>query len=128
MANKQKTVYICSECGSETPNWAGKCPSCGAWNTLAELRLDKAGGRARDPGRTPKAKKLADLDSAEENLRMASRGLEAGVVEPNTALAAHTGWLKAHSEYIDAGVELQLAASNLMKAEGNYKSDLLEKK
>ncbi len=66
MANKQKTVYICSECGSETPNWAGKCPSCGAWNTLAELRLDKAGGRARDPGRTPKAKKLADLDSAEE--------------------------------------------------------------
>ena len=66
MANKQKTVYICSECGSETPNWAGKCPSCGAWNTLAELRLDKAGGRVRDPGRTPKAKKLADLDSAEE--------------------------------------------------------------
>ena len=71
---------------------------------------------------------LGNLDSAEENLRMASRGLEAGVVEPNTALAAHTGWLKAHSEYIDAGVELQLAASNLMKAEGNYKSDLSEKK
>ncbi len=66
MANKQKTVYICSECGSETPNWAGKCPSCGAWNTLAELRLDKAGGRARDPGRTAKAKKLEDLDSTEE--------------------------------------------------------------
>ena len=71
---------------------------------------------------------LGNLDSAEENLRMASRGLEAGVVEPNTALAAHTGWLKAHSEYIDAGVELQLSASNLMKAEGNYKSNLSEKK
>ena len=66
MANRQKTVYVCSECGSETPNWAGKCPSCGAWNTLAELRLDKAGGRARDPGRTAKAKKLEDLDSTEE--------------------------------------------------------------
>ena len=66
MANKQKTVYICSECGSETLNWAGKCPSCGAWNTLTELRLDKAGGRARDSGRTPKAKKLEDLDSTEE--------------------------------------------------------------
>ena len=66
MANKQKTVYICSECGSETLNWAGKCPSCGAWNTLTELRLDNAGGRARDSGRTPKAKKLEDLDSTEE--------------------------------------------------------------
>ena len=66
MANRQKTVYICSECGSETPNWAGKCPSCGAWNTLAELRIDKAGGKARDLSRAPKAKKLEDLDGTEE--------------------------------------------------------------
>ena len=66
MANRQRSVYICSECGSETPNWAGKCPSCGAWNTLAELRIDKAEGRARNPSRTLKAKKLADLDGTEE--------------------------------------------------------------
>ena len=37
---KAKTVYCCSECGSETANWAGKCPSCGAWNSLKELRLE----------------------------------------------------------------------------------------
>lgn len=66
MANKQKTVYICSECGSETPNWAGKCPSCGAWNTLTELRLDKAGSKVRDVSRAAKAKKLEELDSTEE--------------------------------------------------------------
>ena len=66
MANRQRSVYICSECGSETPNWAGKCPSCGAWNTLAELRIDKAEGRARNPSRILKAKKLADLDGTEE--------------------------------------------------------------
>ena len=41
MANRQKTVYVCSDCGAETPNWAGKCPSCGAWNTLEEMKLDK---------------------------------------------------------------------------------------
>jgi DNA repair protein RadA/Sms len=37
---KPKTVYCCSECGSETANWAGKCPNCGAWNSLKELRLE----------------------------------------------------------------------------------------
>ena len=66
MANRQKTVYLCSECGSETPNWAGKCPSCGAWNTLAELRLDKSGGKAREAGRVSRAKRLSELDITEE--------------------------------------------------------------
>ena len=66
MANRQKTVYLCSECGSETPNWAGKCPSCGAWNTLAELRLDKSGGKTREAGRVSRAKRLSELDVTEE--------------------------------------------------------------
>jgi DNA repair protein RadA/Sms len=34
MANK--TNYTCSECGGVSPKWLGKCPSCGAWNTLVE--------------------------------------------------------------------------------------------
>ena len=33
---KAKTVYVCSECGYETPRWLGKCPDCGNWNTLVE--------------------------------------------------------------------------------------------
>ena len=33
---KSKTVYVCSECGCETPRWLGKCPECGNWNTLIE--------------------------------------------------------------------------------------------
>ncbi len=33
---KQKTVFICSECGGESSKWNGKCPFCGAWNTLEE--------------------------------------------------------------------------------------------
>lgn len=33
---KQKSVFICSGCGYETPRWIGKCPGCGAWNTLEE--------------------------------------------------------------------------------------------
>lgn len=33
---KKNTIYICSECGENTPIWRGKCPSCGEWNTLIE--------------------------------------------------------------------------------------------
>ncbi len=33
---KVKTIYVCSECGYETPRWLGKCPDCGSWNTLEE--------------------------------------------------------------------------------------------
>lgn len=36
MAPKSKSVYICSECGYETPKWLGKCPGCGEWSTLQE--------------------------------------------------------------------------------------------
>lgn len=33
---KTKTVYICSSCGYKSPKWAGKCTSCGEWNTFEE--------------------------------------------------------------------------------------------
>lgn len=33
---KAKTVFYCTSCGNETPKWVGRCPGCGAWNTLEE--------------------------------------------------------------------------------------------
>ena len=36
MADKIKTIYICSECGHESAKWFGKCPGCGQWNTMSE--------------------------------------------------------------------------------------------
>lgn len=33
---KERTLYVCGECGYETPRWMGKCPGCGSWNTLVE--------------------------------------------------------------------------------------------
>ena len=70
MANKLKTVYCCSECGNETTNWAGKCPSCGAWNTLQEVKLDSRVQRRRmDAARSTvfqKPKRISELDSEAE--------------------------------------------------------------
>ena len=42
---KEKTVYVCSNCGQDSPKWVGKCPSCGEWNTYVEeiVRKEPAG-------------------------------------------------------------------------------------
>lgn len=67
MAKREKTVYCCRECGYETANWAGKCPSCGAWNSLAEIKLDTASPAksGRDRISRPRPKKITELDSSE---------------------------------------------------------------
>lgn len=38
---KAKTVFYCTDCGNETPKWAGQCPACKAWNTLVEQPAEK---------------------------------------------------------------------------------------
>ena len=38
---KDKTVYVCSQCGNDSPKWVGKCPSCGAWNSYVEQVVRK---------------------------------------------------------------------------------------
>lgn len=36
---KEKTVWFCNECGADSPKWVGRCPACGAWNTMVEERV-----------------------------------------------------------------------------------------
>ena len=45
---KTKTVFYCTACGNETPKWMGRCPSCGAYNTMEEhIEKPAAPGRAK---------------------------------------------------------------------------------
>lgn len=44
MAGKIKTVFVCKECGYETPKWMGQCPGCNEWNTLEEEVIAKKKG------------------------------------------------------------------------------------
>lgn len=49
---KEKTAYVCSNCGYDSPKWIGKCPSCGEWNTFSEVRLGTAAGNKWKPAAT----------------------------------------------------------------------------
>lgn len=44
---KKKTMYVCQECGYDTPKWLGKCPGCGKWNTLVEELIQEEKGQVR---------------------------------------------------------------------------------
>lgn len=66
---KAKTVFFCTSCGNETPKWQGKCPACGAWNTLQEHTAKPvAAGRATTSpvGISRHAQKISALDTAED--------------------------------------------------------------
>jgi DNA repair protein RadA/Sms len=39
---KNKTAYVCTECGQDYPRWQGQCSACQEWNTITEVRLGAA--------------------------------------------------------------------------------------
>ncbi|MBQ6830599.1 MAG: DNA repair protein RadA [Clostridia bacterium] len=61
---KTKTVYVCTECGSQYARWAGKCTACGEWNTIVEEVVTPSAGGAtkRAAAVTP----IADVSGSEE--------------------------------------------------------------
>ncbi len=66
---KTKTVFYCTSCGNETPKWQGRCPSCGAWNTLEEhIEKPVAAGKARSApvGMSRKPQQLSQVDTGAE--------------------------------------------------------------
>ena len=46
MTKSQKTVFVCQECGAQSPKWLGRCGECGAWNALVEERPPAQEGAA----------------------------------------------------------------------------------
>lgn len=68
---KNKTVYVCSECGAESPKWIGKCPACGEWNSYKQFTVGPEKSAASPqfsiPGaRTSRPMKLEDIQAGAE--------------------------------------------------------------
>jgi DNA repair protein RadA/Sms len=49
---KQRTQYVCQQCGAQSAKWIGRCPSCGEWNTYQEEIIQPAGPRRSGPPET----------------------------------------------------------------------------
>ncbi len=67
---KEKTAYVCSNCGQESSKWLGKCPSCGQWNTFREIRIagtsTKATLTAMGQRNVPRTQKLREITTKDE--------------------------------------------------------------
>jgi DNA repair protein RadA/Sms len=69
---KQKSAYVCSDCGADYHKWQGQCSDCGAWNTLSEVRLGPPRGsgapqrtRGGFSGAVAPARRLDEIDTRE---------------------------------------------------------------
>ena len=49
---KSKIIFVCNNCGNETPTWSGKCFSCGSWNSLKQFQDVKSKIRNLKSGTT----------------------------------------------------------------------------
>ena len=67
---KEKSVWFCSECGADSPKWEGRCPACGAWNTMVEEKVRPVSrASAKVPlGKTPRSvpRKVSEIETARE--------------------------------------------------------------
>lgn len=61
---KEKTIFVCTECGNTVSRWAGKCPACGEWNTLEER------ASVPEPKKSQRPRAMASIyDTAPELLK-----------------------------------------------------------
>ncbi len=76
---KVKTVWYCTECGADSLRWEGKCPVCGAWNSMVEERvpakssISVAGSHASGKSKPLRVSEL--VASEEERIKMPSQEL-----------------------------------------------------
>lgn len=95
---KDKTLYACNECGGTNPRWLGKCPHCGAWNSLVEVVAEAPSASknrlsSAPKGLAPSAElavlseiEAADVARAPTGLSELDRVLGGGVVEGGVVL------------------------------------------
>ena len=95
---KDKTIFTCTDCGGTTPRWLGKCPACGAWNTLIDSTVDSSGSaknrytsQFQALAKTSELTKLGDIEATDidrtaTGLEELDRALGGGVVEGGVVL------------------------------------------
>ena len=89
--SRLKSIFVCDNCGNETPKWEGRCPACSEWNTLAEVTLTQRAAVAGPSLQPAPARELSevsttDLPRIELSLGEVSRVLGGGIVPGSLAL------------------------------------------
>ncbi len=140
---KQKTQYVCQSCGAAQPRWLGRCPTCGAWNTLTEEKIApmaSSGARGRGGRRTERVEPAVLAEIAPDRTpRLASgiaeldRVLGGGFVSGSTVLIGgdpgvgkSTLMLQAAAEMAAQGVGVLYVSAEEAPGQIRLRSERLE--
>ena len=95
MASKDKIMFVCNECGYETPKWFGQCPSCKEWNCLekVETLAIKSKNTNLPSAKNPESVKLENIETSDEvryvtRLKELDRVLGGGIVKGSVVLVS----------------------------------------
>ena len=119
---KEKTTFTCNACGGTSPRWLGKCPSCGAWNSLIETVAESAsGGKNRlsqpqgyaglanaQPVTPLSAIEAQDVARTPSGIEELDRVLGGGVVESGAQVALRSRRLGLDNSQVNVLAEIQL--------------------
>ncbi len=94
MAQKIKSVFVCSSCGYESVKWMGQCPACNEWNTLEEMIAEKktnslssiSAKKSFLPSKTLSKIQISDEQRFITNIRELDRVLGGGIVKGSVVL------------------------------------------
>ncbi len=126
-----RSVYVCQQCGSTSPKWAGQCPSCEAWNTLVETVMPSGPSRRRErpaPGPGAAAVEPIGAVSSAEAERLASgigevdRVLGGGLVPGSIVLFGGDPGIGKSTLLLQLAARLAAAGSSALYVTGEESS------
>lgn len=134
MAKKNRTVFVCQECGYESPKWMGQC-ICGAWNTFVEEKVgekdvsDKR-SRSMDRKRT-QMQKLSDVRSGNETridtgIGELNRVLGGGLVRGSLTLISGEPGIGKSTLILQAAANISSAGGTVLYVSGEESEEQIK--
>src|SRR5262245_23581040 len=125
---KSKTVFVCQECGAQSPKWLGKCNDCGAWNSFVEERPQpeaavQAGHRYALAGSAGAARLYSDVE-IEQHSRMTTgidefdRVLGGGIVPGSLVLLGGEPGIGKSTLLLQAAANIARSAGSVLYSSG----------
>ena len=138
MAKKGKTIFVCQECGYESPQWMGQC-ICGAWNSFVEERVlpvdtnpasrgSAAGTASRGAGRPEPLKKVgtADYDRIDTGIGELNRVLGGGMVRGSLVLISGEPGIGKSTIIIQTAANIAAAGRTVLYVSGEESEEQIK--